>query len=160
MAKRSKWKGWIKRSAVDPELLSKFDRYQQRVEVHLKRLQPTGNGTADTLGAHRAALDDVPLTEEEREIYRRLEPESNFRPKEDDRQATEPRPPFDARAWMIENGIDPDEEPHWGVSRVDPDDPEVTIYGVEYRNAVTGTVRFEETSRVRRVAIAVNGGRR
>lgn len=62
MAGRGNFKGWIDPADVDPELLDKLDRFHQRIGVHLKGSLPSGNGTADTLGAHRKALADVPLT--------------------------------------------------------------------------------------------------
>jgi hypothetical protein len=92
----------------------------------------------------------VPLTAEEQEILRRLAPENAFRRSEPaGDQKADPRPPFDARAWMIENRIDPDTEV-MHVSKNDPADPDITVWGWEHRNVVTGlVVQFEETRRER-----------
>ena len=95
--------------------------------------------------ARELALAEVPLTEKEQLFESNLEP---FFPELASSRQEEPektkRPPFDARAFMISRGIDPDEDIRLNVSNSDDGDPDVRIWGTEYRNSRTGEVRFEE----------------
>ncbi|MEQ1762007.1 MAG: hypothetical protein ABL984_02570 [Pyrinomonadaceae bacterium] len=144
--KHTKWPGWVRRADVDPELLAKIERYQERVKVHFRS---GDTGTGNTIQAHRIAEEDVPLTAEEKRTLRYLESEIDWRFQRIDDEPKAQRPPFDARQWMLDRGIDPDIEVHLHISKGVLDDPEIRVWGTEYRNTVTGEIRFVETRRER-----------
>lgn len=77
MARRTKWKGWIDPKDVDPEVLEKIRRHNERYEHYLKTLPqpPAGN---NIWSAHWKAMEEVPLTKGEQEIRKRIDPSIEY----------------------------------------------------------------------------------
>lgn len=74
MAQRSKWKGWIHVSDIQPDLLEKFRKYKERVAYYRNNIPFNGFGTGNSFEAYQKARKDVPLSEREKEILSRITP--------------------------------------------------------------------------------------
>jgi hypothetical protein len=67
MARKTKWKGWLKPEDVKPDLLKRILEYNERYKKHLAKL-----GSNEHWEAHNRARVDVPLTAAEFDIKQRL----------------------------------------------------------------------------------------
>ncbi len=67
MTRKTDWKGWLKPNYIEPELLERIRSYNERYKYYHTYL-----GFHEHTEAHRLARIDVPLTEEEFDIKRRL----------------------------------------------------------------------------------------
>jgi len=67
MAKKHKWKGWLKPEDLDPELLARIRRYNERYQLYVAKL-----GQSEHWEAHVRARKEVPLDAIEFDMKQRL----------------------------------------------------------------------------------------
>lgn len=70
--KRNKWQGFIDERDVAPELLEKIHRYYEVYNAN--EAKDAGCGSPSYGSAHRLAREAVPLTADEEDIRKRLDP--------------------------------------------------------------------------------------
>jgi hypothetical protein len=71
--RKTKWAGWLKPEDVSPETLERLLLYRDKYRQYENSLSSSSMGCGNYMQAHEAAKKDLDFTDEEFELYRRLD---------------------------------------------------------------------------------------